>query len=58
MCTILFVLLVADDNKEMASMFTDHPDMLDLLHIRKVTCINTLVGIFPWSEVFHQVDIC
>ncbi len=49
---------MADDNKEMVVMFTDHPDMLDLLCIHKVTWIHTLVGIFPWSEVFHQVDLC
>jgi hypothetical protein len=32
---------MSDDDKEMAGMFTDHPDILDFQHIHKVASINT-----------------
>ncbi len=43
LCTILVVLLVADDNKEMAGMLTDYPDILGFLRIHKLASINTQV---------------
>jgi hypothetical protein len=51
-------MLVADDNKEVAGMFTDHPDILDFQRIHKVASINTLVHTPPQSQVLHQVDLC
>jgi hypothetical protein len=49
---------MSDDNKEMAGMFTDHPDILDFQRIHKVASINTLVYAPPQSQVLHQVDLC
>jgi hypothetical protein len=37
------VLLVADDNKEMAGMLTDYPDIVGFLRIHKLVSINTQV---------------
>jgi hypothetical protein len=34
---------VADDNKEMAGMLTDYPDILGFLRIHKLASINTQV---------------
>jgi hypothetical protein len=44
-------MLVADDNKEVAGIFTDHPDLMDFQRIHKVASINTLVHT-PHSHKF------
>jgi hypothetical protein len=43
---------MADDNKEMAGMLMDYPDILGFLHIHNLASINTqVVRSFASSEL-------